>query len=721
LLTWLRSHVTRQSVDGNSTGPISSRLLVVVALAGVAAVCAAAAYQIVFGLDDRHASLQRQRLSAAIEEMRALSGQMAAHLADKLGSRQANASASELAQILNPSSAASVRYQEAFVFANAGRVLAVFPDSTAPPVAITRLMEELLGTLPLGEGGKARTDLVLVDGTPAVAAVAGIHWSDAGLGSAAVATVTPIDQAMLGRFERVLGLESLSLDVNSAPGERTSLSLSDQRGRIIGWLSWKPDRPALATLARLATLLAIFTASLFALALLVPHKLRGIAPERGKVTLSTDIDPLTRIASRPKILDVLDRALVARTPDQIVLLVVANLDGFTEINDSLGYRVGDELLIAAARRLRELAPAAATLGRVGSDEFALIMSVDNPPAAAEAANAVMNGLAEPFMIGEQKVQIGACVGLALAPRDGENRDEIMRRAELALRAAKRRGRGTLMGFDLAIEQEFQDRLFITRALRHAIAEDALEVHYQPIVSSSTLRVLGVEALLRWRHRTRGEIQPEVFIPIAEQAGLMPQLGEFVLRRAIADAARWKNLFVSINLSPLQVRDPRLVDLVASILKHTGMAPGRVLLEVTEGVLIDDPENAIARLNRLRALGVKIALDDFGSGYSSLRYLQRFPIDKLKIDKSFVAPLGKSGSAGVIIQAIIALGRALNLVVLAEGVETEEQRMLLRLAGCDEMQGHLFSKPLKASEVDTLIARDARDPDLLLAAMAAAAG
>jgi EAL domain-containing protein (putative c-di-GMP-specific phosphodiesterase class I) len=216
-------------------------------------------------------------------------------------------------------------------------------------------------------------------------------------------------------------------------------------------------------------------------------------------------------------------------------------------------------------------------------------------------------------------------------------------------------------------------------------------------------MIGVEALLRWTHPTRGPIPPSVFIPLAEQSGLMSQLGEIVLRRALSDGARWPALSVAVNLSPLQIRDRWLVDLVAAIMAETGIAPSRVVLEVTEGVLIDNPQEAQARLEALRGLGVSLALDDFGTGYSSLNYLQKFPFDRLKIDRAFVASLGSSGNTGAIIQSIVTLGHALGMKVLAEGVETDEQRVLLRLAGCDEMQGYLFARPGPAANIDKALA------------------
>jgi EAL domain-containing protein (putative c-di-GMP-specific phosphodiesterase class I) len=289
-----------------------------------------------------------------------------------------------------------------------------------------------------------------------------------------------------------------------------------------------------------------------------------------------------------------------------------------------------------------------------------------------------------------------------APADGETREELLRRADLARRSIEPGSTLRIAGFDPGMEKEFQDRLFIKRELRRTLTEQGFDVHYQPIVAAEGQKIVGVEALMRWNHPTRGMIPPGEFIPVAEQTGLMPQLGEFVLRRALADAVRWKDVYVAVNISPYQMRDRGLVGLVAAVLADTGLPPSRLMLEVTEGVLIENPDEAKERLEQLRALGVKIALDDFGSGYSSLSYLRRFPIDKLKIDKEFVAPLGRSSDGGVIIQAIMALGRALGLTVLCEGVETEEQRILLRLAGCDEMQGFLFAKPAPRAAIDRMI-------------------
>jgi predicted signal transduction protein with EAL and GGDEF domain len=303
------------------------------------------------------------------------------------------------------------------------------------------------------------------------------------------------------------------------------------------------------------------------------------------------------------------------------------------------------------------------------------------------------------------VRVSAHAGFAQVPRHAFTRGELTHRAELALRTAAKRGAGTIVMFDRSIDTVSTDQKFISRELPRAISANEMELFYQPIVASHGGRIVGVEALLRWTHATRGIIPPAIFIPVAEQMGLMDMIAAFVLRRALREAKRWPDdVYVAVNLSPLQVRDRTIVDIVRSALVESAVAPSRLVLEITEGVLIDNPDEMVRRIKDLHGLGVRVALDDFGSGYSNLGYLQRFPLDKLKIDKSFVAALGRSANGGVIIQAIVALGRALGLSVLVEGVETEHQRVLLRLAGCDEMQGFLFAKPAPAKVIDKLLAQ-----------------
>jgi predicted signal transduction protein with EAL and GGDEF domain len=331
------------------------------------------------------------------------------------------------------------------------------------------------------------------------------------------------------------------------------------------------------------------------------------------------------------------------------------------------------------------------------------MSMPDLASAQSAAATLADALSRPFWIDGQTLQVGVTAGLSHAPRDAQARDELIRRADLALRAAKKRHRGGISHFEPDMDGEFDDRRFLEKELRRALDEATLDVHYQPIVAADGGRMVGAEALLRWTHPVRGVIPPMQFVAVAEQTGLMGRLGEFVLRRALADAVRWPDIYVAVNLSPVQVRDAALVKTITELLAEYNVPASRLMLEVTEGVLIENPDEAKAKLDRLKAIGVRLALDDFGTGYSSLTYLQRFNFDKLKIDRGFVAPLGREASSNALVQAIVALGRALDLTLLAEGVETEEQRVLLRLAGCEEMQGYLFARPGPRELLDRLLA------------------
>jgi predicted signal transduction protein with EAL and GGDEF domain len=339
---------------------------------------------------------------------------------------------------------------------------------------------------------------------------------------------------------------------------------------------------------------------------------------------------------------------------------------------------------------------------LGRHRFMLILRSKDPQAGMRMARDVEKLVAKPMNVQGQIVNVSANMGVTYAPRDGVTSDDLFRHATLAMRAAKRAGRGHIIAFEPTMEADLHERRFFERELKLALDEDALEVHYQPIVSAEGSQIVGVEALLRWSHPTRGSIPPMVFVSVAEQAGFMSRLGEYVLYRALNDAKHWPTLYIAVNLSPIQLKDRALFALVSEMLEETGIEGSRLVLEITEGMLIDDPEESRKRLEEIRELGVRIALDDFGSGYSSLSYLQHLPFDKLKIDGSFVANLGKSDNSGFIIQAIVTLGRALNLSVLVEGVETEEQRLLLRIAGCNEMQGFLFARPGPRQMIDALL-------------------
>jgi diguanylate cyclase (GGDEF)-like protein len=517
-----------------------------------------------------------------------------------------------------------------------------------------------------------------------------------------------VEPELIRVLERASGLKELRFESEPVGGGRQVQSMLDRNGRIVGWFSWEPERPASAMMHRLLPIAGLIAFGLIGFAALAMWQLGRLgfrlATTEQQVEKLEFQDALTGLPNHNRLFALFDQALATRQEDEALAFAALDLDGFDEINDALGYAGGDEVLKELGERLRKSLPEGAVIARLGSDEFALLISGIDRDGALQAAEAVRQAIMRPIWM-DQLVQISVSVGLAVAPQDGTTRDELTRRADLALRAAKRRARGSVLGFVEEMESEFQEKRFIKREIALALTARAFDVHYQPIVKAEGGAIVGVEALVRWNHPTRGFVAPSVFIPVAEEAGLMDRLGEFVLRRAIADAARWPGLYVSVNVSPVQMRDRAFVDLVDEVLTENDFEPARLVLEMTETVLVDDPEEATARLLELRALGVGLALDDFGSGYSSLSYLQKLPFDKLKIDRSFVASLEQSANAGVIIQAIVTLGRALQMSVVIEGVETEDQRILLRLAGCSEMQGYLFAKPSPREEIDRTLQRE----------------
>jgi diguanylate cyclase (GGDEF)-like protein len=516
------------------------------------------------------------------------------------------------------------------------------------------------------------------------------------------------DPRIIRILEEASGLKGLRFDDDPPKGERETQTLLDRKGRIVGWLNWEPERPAMATMNGYAPLFVLIAFGFVGLLVAALWQLRRLDL---RLTMSQQqlrhylaVEPVTGLPNGDDILDRLDRAAAARAADECLAFAIVDLDGFRDAKDAVGEAGGDEVLFEVANRLRQAMPPDVVIGRLRSNhKFALMMAAADPQSALATAEAARLAISRPIWIG-QALQIAASVGLAVAPRDGTQGVELVRRADLALRATRRRGGGMVVAFAARMEVEFEEQRFIKRELGRALAARDFDVHYQPIVNAQSDAIVGLEALLRWHHPSRGAIPPARFIPIAEQAGMMDRLGELVLRRALADATRWPDLYVAVNLSPMQVRDRKFADLVAAVLAETKLAPARLVLEVTESVLIDNPEAAKSRLDDLRALGLKLALDDFGAGYSSLTYLQGLPFDKLKIDRGFAAALDHSANAGVIIQAIIALGHALDLSILVEGIETEEQRALVRLAGCDEMQGYLFARPAPREEIDRMLVR-----------------
>ena len=523
-----------------------------------------------------------------------------------------------------------------------------------------------------------------------------------------LATSEQPDLRLIRKAEQIVGLKNIRFtrDLNEASHEIAPVVTAG--GRIAGFFVWDRSHPrarAMQDLASVAAVIAFVLISLAAISLLLLKRARAeLALKEAEAARAADEDKLTGLPNHAKTLELLDHALAVSAETDCTTFALIELDGMDDITAQHGVLGGDELVVAVARRLKEALPINAVCGRVASDEFAIILTAGPQNDAEAIIRGVLDSIVHPHWI-DGVIRVSAHAGFAQTPHYATTRVELTRCADLALRAAFKRGPGAVVKFDVSIDIVSTDQKFIHRELPRAVSANEFELYYQPIVASHGGRMVGVEALLRWNHPQRGTIAPAMFIPVAEQMGLMDTIGAFALRRALDEAKRWpEELYVAVNLSPLQVRDRTIVDLVRSTLMNSAVTPSRLVLEITEGVLIDNPDEMVGRIKDLHDLGVRIALDDFGSGYSNLGYLQRFPLDKLKIDKSFVAALGRSSNGGVIIQAIVALGRALGLTVLVEGVETEHQRVLLRLAGCDEMQGFLFANAAPAKTIDKLLAQ-----------------
>jgi diguanylate cyclase (GGDEF)-like protein len=416
-------------------------------------------------------------------------------------------------------------------------------------------------------------------------------------------------------------------------------------------------------------------------------------------------DALTNLPNRLLFREQMDYALTHMRREQRVSVLCLDLDHFKHVNDTLGHPIGDTLLKAVARRLRECVREGDTVARLGGDEFAIVqVSDDLQPAEATAlASRLVDVLGAPYTIDGHQIVASVSVGIAMAPTDGIDPDQLLKNADLALYRAKLDGRATYRFFEPGMDARAQARRLLELDLRAAIVESQFELHYQPIFDTNTGAVVSVEALVRWNHPQRGMIAPLEFIPIAEETGMIVPLGEWILREACSAAARWpRHVSVAVNLSPIQFKSRSLVSTVVNAVAAAGLAPGRLELEITESVLLQDGEATLATLHSLRKFGVRISMDDFGTGYSSLSYLRSFPFDKIKIDRSFITELATRNDSMAIVRAVTGLGKSLGMTTTAEGVETSEQLTLLRAEGCTEVQGYLLSRPLPAAGLERLL-------------------
>jgi diguanylate cyclase (GGDEF)-like protein len=568
------------------------------------------------------------------------------------------------------------------------------------------------------------TDLVKVSGRAAAASVmrmipdAKLVVGPAGRQPMLV-SIRFLDGKLMEDLSRVRGIRDARVLPASALSKTGiySVPLRSSRGVLLGHLGWRPDMPGrdiLRSIAKrgggaAAALIALLAALIFVVGRLMFRDARSIgALEAARVELQAKEARAQYLANHDVLTSLPNRAAFNRFVDgsagniaqQALGVLLIDLDKFKHVNDTLGHLAGDQLIQSVAGRLSARLPRSGLLARLGGDEFAICLTEDlEAESLRTLAEACLAELRKPFPILGSEVQIGGSIGIAMGTPRSSDRNELLRKADIAMYSVKGSGRDGYRFFTAEMDESLANRRALEADLRMALSvQQQLFVAYQPKMDASGATVVGLEALVRWDHPGKGLLTPDLFIPIAEEAGLIHALGSWVLAEACRVSKMWPSLTMAVNVSPVQFKAKGFAASIRSIVQTWGVDPRNIELEVTEGILIDDAEEVRAALHDLRDAGFRIALDDFGTGYSSLSYLKQFKVDRIKIDKSFVKRLGRDQEAIAIVQAVIALGHAMNLSVTAEGVETMEQGSLLRTIGCDELQGYLFSKALREEEL-----------------------
>jgi len=512
------------------------------------------------------------------------------------------------------------------------------------------------------------------------------------------------DQA-LSEIAAQLRLANLRrIDGDTVPPGDFIYELSSPNTERIVRFAWTPKQPGAEIVNSVVPFIAVALTGFALLAAFVLRYMRrtavAIAAGESRLRHLAMHDPLCGLPNRIFFGERLEAAIEeVKAGATAAAVFYIDLDHFKDVNDTLGHPVGDELIRNVTLRLSRTLRSGDLVARLGGDEFAVISSVgDDPAKMTNLAQRMIAAICAPYSINRSNIVIGASIGIAVIDHKCNDAADIMRYADMALYRAKNEGRNRACIYDAAMDADLSSRKLLEADLREAIENDRLRLLYQPIVNKSGDTVVGVEALCRWTHPTRGEIPPTEFIAAAEHSGLIIELGAWVLRRACTDGKAWPNLTVSVNVSPLQFRRTDFAETVERTLAETQFDPTRLELELTESVLIGNIETAEASMLKLKALGLRLALDDFGTGYSSLLYLRRFPFDKLKIDRSFVLSIEKAADAAAIVHAVVSLGRGLGMKVTAEGVETADQQLFLRAAGVHCMQGFRFGKAVSAAEI-----------------------
>ncbi len=573
-----------------------------------------------------------------------------------------------------------------------------------------RDLKILLDRANAGNAGRhISSGIVRVGDTLNTVGVARIMWSTEVEGrdsktANSIVFSKPIDATALASLARRYAMDELQFVPLGQPKSAGSVDVLSPSGETVGQLIWKDRSPGDVMRNKYGNVVTMLVMMfLFMIAVLLYMTWKGFkeAQDSHADTVAASFrDDLTGLANRREMLTALDRLLTAsRRTGKGLSVIYADLDGFKEVNDSYGHEIGDMLLKAAAAGFTYLAHDADVVARLGGDEFAIIVSGTDCAAKARlTAQRMIDFLAEPMILDGRIASVTVSVGIVDIESDDADVKEIIRRADVAMYAAKSQGRNCTNVYQKSLDFKRDENRAMASQLRQHLLSRSLTVVYQPIVDARSRMTRGVEALVRWPKNAETYFSPDVFIPVAEEFGLIEELGLFVLTEACRQAAKWPEIFISVNVSPIQFMNPNFAELVAIALTSTGLEANRLELEVTEGFIIDNASRANNIINRLHDMQVRIALDDFGTGFSSIGHLRRFKFDKLKLDRSMVIDILRQPSALRLVQGTIAMADALGLTVVAEGIEDENQVSVLRLAGCSQFQGYLFSKPVEAHEI-----------------------
>jgi diguanylate cyclase (GGDEF)-like protein len=526
-----------------------------------------------------------------------------------------------------------------------------------------------------------------------------------------------LDDERLERLGQTFLIDDLTFQLMEGPSgsaEKAAVPVIDIFGRTIGHFLWTPPTPGYAVLRSVLPPIGVALLLFCVVALITAFRTRKIAialtRSEQEALVAARTDGMTGLKNRTGFNELLDSPRYQDACKASELAVIyLDINGFKAVNDSIGHHGGDDLVKALTVRLKSVLPPDAIFARLGGDEFAVALAgKEVRDTAAGAASAVVHSLDQPFTIRGFEFHVTVAVGYAVAGGTGLTPGEVVRRADIAMYHAKNGAEREAVAYHSTMETGALEKKQVEVALRRAVEVGDLKVHYQPVVRAEDLTIVGVEALLRWTSKEFGTISPSLFVPVAEETGLIHDIGRFVVDRACQDMLNWPGLKMAINISPVQLRDPNFAEDILGIVQRYGISPHQIELELTEGILVNNPTIAKRKLAHLKSVGFTLSLDDFGTGFSSIGYLRQFPFDILKVDRSFVRDLGINSTANALIQSLVSLGDAMDLSVIAEGIENEDQLKLLRLVQCEYVQGFLISRPVPAEEITALIERLGQD-------------